>query len=103
MSSPSRDDTVNRTTLAWERTSAAASLVALWAAFTSYRLGEPAVGIVSTVVALAALVLGVTTPRASRSHPGRRPTWQLIERATLVLALTASLGVMLVLVEVFTP
>ena len=89
-----------RTTLAWQRTTAAAALVALWAAFTSLRLGEPTVGIASTVIALGALLLGVTTPRVSRHHPEHRPTWLLIERASLVLGLTALLGVLLVIAEV---
>ncbi|WAB82415.1 hypothetical protein OVN18_05270 [Microcella daejeonensis] len=86
---------VDRTSLAWQRTSATAALVALFAAVTAVRLGEPAVGIAATVLALVGLIVGATTPRVHRSTADRRDPWPVIVRAAVVLALSAVVGIML--------
>lgn len=82
----------NRTTLSWQRTSASSALVALFAAFTAVRLGEPAVAVAAGVVALGALVLGATNPRVPRHHPELRHPHGYIVRGAIVLALTGLLG-----------
>ncbi len=83
---------VDRTSLAWQRTSATAALVALFAAVTALRLGEPAVGIAAIVLALIGLVVGATTPRVHRSTADYRDPWPVIVRAAVVLGLSALVG-----------
>ena len=85
----------NRTSLSWQRTSAAAALVAMFAAFTAFRLGEPGVAIASGVVALVGLLVGATTPRVSRHRPEDRHPYAFIVRGAIVLAMTGLLGVAL--------
>lgn len=85
----------NRTTLSWQRTSAAAALVGLFAAFTAFRLGEPAVAIAAGVVAFGAIVLGATNPRLPRHNPELRHPYGHIVRGAIVLALTGAVGAML--------
>lgn len=86
---------VDRTSLAWQRTSATAALVALFAAVTALRLGEPAVGVAAFVLSLVGLVVGASTPRVRRSEAEQRDPWPIIVRAAVVLLLTAAVGVML--------
>ena len=85
----------NRTSLSWQRTSAAAALVAMFAAFTAFRLGEPGVAIAASVVAVVGLLLGAATPRASRHRPEDRHLYAFIVRGAVVLAMTGMLGVAL--------
>lgn len=86
---------VDRTSLAWQRTSATAALVALFAAVTALRLGEPAVGIAALVLSGVGLVVGASTPRVHRSTAEQRDPWPIIVRAAVVLGLSAAVGVML--------
>jgi hypothetical protein len=85
----------NRTSLSWQRTTAASALVALFAAFTAVRLGEPHVAIAAGALALLVLAVGATTPLVSRRHPESREPYGYILRAAVVLALTGALGVTL--------
>jgi hypothetical protein len=90
----------NRTSLSWQRTTAASALVALFAAYTAVRLGEPAVAIASGALALVTLVVGATTPLVSRHHPESREPYGYIVRGAVVLALTGALGVTLAVAAV---
>lgn len=90
-----RSGPANRTSLSWQRTSAAAALVAMFAAFTAFRLGEPGVAIASGIVAVVGLLLGATTPRVSRHRPEDRHPYAFIVRGATVLAMTGLLGVAL--------
>ena len=85
----------NRTSLSWQRTSAAAALVAMFAAFTAFRLGEPGVAIAAGVIALLGLLVGATTPRVSRHRPEDRHPYAYIVRGAIVLGMTGLLGVAL--------
>ncbi|WP_168914705.1 hypothetical protein [Microcella flavibacter] len=86
---------VDRTSLAWQRTSATAALVALFAAVTALRLGEPEVGIAATALSVVGLVVGASTPRVRRSTAEHRDAWPVVVRAAVVLVLSAAVGVML--------
>lgn len=81
--------------MSWRRTSASSALVALFAAFTAFRLGELPVAIASGAVALGALVVGATSPRVSRRHPEDRHAYGFIVRGAVVLAVTELLGAVL--------
>ena len=48
---------VDRTSLSWQRTAAHSTLVALFAAITAVRLGEPAVASAAGVLILTAVVV----------------------------------------------
>ena len=82
----------NRTTLSWQRTSASAALVAMFAAFTAFRLGEPGVAIAAGVVAIGGLIIGATTPRVSRHRPEERHPYPFIVRGAILLGITGLLG-----------
>lgn len=87
---------VDRTSLAWQRTALQASLVALFAAVTALRLGEPTVGVVAAVLAAAAVVAGAATPRVKRADLDGRDPWGLMLRTVLVLSASALVTVVLV-------
>ncbi len=87
---------VDRTSLSWQRTTAHSALVALVAAATALRLGEPLVGIVAASLAMVALVVGATTPRVRRSTADRRDPWPLMLRTLAVLGASALVALMLV-------
>lgn len=87
---------VDRTSLSWQRTALQASLVALFAAVTALRLGEPTVGVVAAVLAAAAVVAGATTPRVKRAELDGRDPWALMVRTVVVLSASAVVTVVLV-------
>jgi len=87
---------VDRTSLSWQRTALQASLVALFAAVTALRLGEPTVGVIAAVLAAAAVVTGATTPRVKRAELDVRDPWALMVRTVVVLTASAVVTVMLV-------
>ncbi len=88
---------VDRTSLAWQRTALQASLVALFAALTALRLGEPSVGAVGAVLAAGAVLVGAATPRVHRSQLAGREPWALIVRTVVVLAASALVTIVLVM------
>lgn len=71
------------------------ALVALIAAAAALRLEEPAVGIAAAVLAVIGILVGASTPRVRRSTADQRDPWPLVVRATIVLGLSAAVGVML--------
>jgi len=77
------------------------ALVALLAAIAALRLGEPAVGIAAAVLAVIGIVVGASTPRVRRSTAHQRDPWPLVMRATIVLGLSAAVGVMLAVSALF--
>ncbi len=87
---------VDRTSLSWQRTALQASLVALFAALTALRLGEPTVGVIAAVLAVAAVVAGAATPRVKRAELDARDPWGLMLRTVFVLAASALVTVVLV-------
>lgn len=87
---------VDRTSLAWQRTALQASLVALFAAVTALRLGEPSVGVVAAVLAATAVVAGAATPRVKRVELDVRDPWALMVRTVLVLSASALVTLMLI-------
>ena len=87
---------VDRTSLSWQRTALQASLVALFAALTALRLGEPTVGVIAAVLAVAAVVAGAATPRVKRAELDGRDPWGLMLRTVLVLSASALVTVVLV-------
>ncbi len=87
---------VDRTSLSWQRTALQASLVALFAALTALRLGEPTVGVIAAVLAVAAVVAGAATPRVKRADLDGRDPWGLMLRTVLVLSASALVTVVLV-------
>lgn len=87
---------VDRTSLSWQRTALQASLVALFAALTALRLGEPVVGVVAAALAAAAVVAGAATPRVTRASLDGRDPWNLMLRTVLVLLASALVTVVLV-------
>ena len=90
---------VDRTSLSWQRVAANSALVAIVAAATALQLGEPLVGMIAAALALVALVVGATTPRARRSTVDRREPWPLMVR-TLIVLLTSSVVVLALVVSV---
>lgn len=87
---------VDRTSLSWQRTVLHSAIVALFAALTAIRLGEPAVAIAAAVLAGFSIVVGATTPRVTRADVERREPWALMLRTVIVLGASAVVGVMLV-------
>lgn len=87
---------VDRTSLAWQRTALQAAIVALFAALTALRLGEPSVGVFAALLAAGAVVTGAATPRVHRSQLVGRDPWALIVRTVLVLVASAIVTVVLV-------
>lgn len=96
----STEETVDRTFLAWQRTIAHCALLVIFATFVCIRVGEPAVAIGASILALIAVGVGVTLPRPRQPH--RRGPWPLMLRAAAVLGLAAALGVALPLTVLFT-
>jgi hypothetical protein len=86
---------VDRTSLSWQRTAAHSTLVALFAAITAVRLGEPAVASAAGVLILTAVVVAATTPRVHRSTAERRDPWSLMVRTAGVVVLSAVVAVVL--------
>lgn len=87
---------VDRTSLSWQRTAAHSALVALVAAATALQLGEPLVGIIAAALAMAALLIGATTPRVHRSTVERRDPWALMVRTLIVLLASSMVAIMLI-------
>lgn len=87
---------VDRTSLSWQRTALQASVVAIVAALTALRLGEPAVGVVAAVLAAAAVIAGAATPRVHNATVARHDPWRLMLRTVLVLIASATVALMLV-------
>jgi len=86
---------VDRTSLSWQRTEAHSTLVALFAAITAVRLGEPAVAIAAGALILAAVIVAASTPRVHRSTAERRDPWSLMVRTAVVVVLSAVVAVVL--------
>ncbi len=87
---------VDRTSLSWQRTAMHAAIVALFAAVTSFQLGEPAVAISAAVLAGVTIIVGATTPRVTRSDVEQRDPWMLMVRTVVVLGASALVALMLV-------
>lgn len=96
----SPEETVDRTFLSWQRTIAHSALLVIFATVVCIRVGEPAVAIASSVIALIAIGVGVTLPRPRTTQ--RRGSWPLMLRAAAVLGLAAGLGVVLPLTVLMT-
>lgn len=86
---------VDRTSLSWQRTEAHSTLVALFAAITAVRLGEPAVAIAAGALILAVVIVAASTPRVHRSTAERRDPWSLMVRTAAVVVLSAVVAVVL--------
>ena len=86
---------VDRTSLSWQRTEAHSTLVALFAAITAVRLGEPAVAIAAGALILASVIVAASTPRVHRSTAERRDPWSLMVRTAAVVVLSAVVAVVL--------
>lgn len=87
---------VDRTSLSWQRTAMHSAIVAVFAAVTSFQLGEPAVAIAAAVLAGFSIIVGATTPRVTRRDVEQRDPWVLMLRTVVVLGASAVVAVMLV-------
>lgn len=98
----SPEETVDRTFLSWQRTIAHSALLVIFGTFVCIRVGEPAVAIGASIIALIAIAVGVTLPRPRPRPSTRRDPWPLMLRAAAVLGLAAALGVVLPLTVLLT-
>jgi chaperone required for assembly of F1-ATPase len=93
--SPASRAPVDRTSLSWQRTAAHSTLVALFAAITAVRLGEPAVAIAAGVLILASVVVAASIPRVRRATAEHRDPWALMVRTTAVVLMGSVIAVVL--------
>lgn len=82
------DDDRDRSSLSWQRTTAQAALVVLFAAVTSIRVGEPAVTIGAGVLAVVAFALAAFAPSAG----SRKSAWSLMRSVAIVTIVAGMLG-----------
>ena len=82
------DDDRDRSSLSWQRTTAQAALVVLFAAVTSIRVGEPAVTIGAGVLAVVAFGLAAFAPSAG----SRKSAWSLMRSVATVTIVAGMLG-----------